>query len=785
MYTLAVVGTLAVVIGANTAVFSVLQSVLLQPFPYEDDASLVVAYRDWSDFSWRRGPMSFPNFRDWRRADLGLVDLAAFSEETYTYLGETSAESWKGIEITTNLLPLLAVQPAIGQWFEHTDDLLAAEPVVLLSHGTWQRVFGSDPGVVGREISLGEAPRTIAGVMPAEFAFPSSGVDFWVPLPDHDYVSERGTGFLTAVGRLEPGMQVETYAQRLAVAARRIDIANSRGNLTHGVFVESLRDAVVGDVRRMFWVAMAAVAAVFAIACANLTNLALAQGTQRAREFTIRGALGAGRAALLRQLTAESLIVASVGGLLGIPLALWTTRAFVSLSPPEVPRLANIAVNGQALLFTLVVTFVAALAIGLTPAAATLRDDAASSLRGATRTTLGPGGRRMQQGLVVAQMALTTVLLATAGLLSLSFYRMATVDPGLSPGQVIAAAFELEGDEYESRDAVDAFYRELGDRVANHPDVTRLSFTSSPPFSGTNHYTRISLLDHVVANDEDAPPVRMATVDENYFGMLGVRVAAGRAFDGREHPGDPPTTVINTTMARTFWPGENPIGKQFEATIDDPVRTLTVIGVVHDTLHGELVEDPAPMFYRSRRTDPAARYGYLMVESTGDPADLAPSIRAALVATDPRLPVAEVNILSRLVDRTLREPRFRAVTLGLFALMAVVIALVGVYSLLSFVVGQRRHEIGVRLAVGASQANVFRQVAGHGLGLAGGGLAVGTMGAVGATRLLDSLLYGVTPYDPATLIGTNLILAAVAVLACIGPARRASRVAPQVALRAE
>ena len=362
---------------------------------------------------------------------------------------------------------------------------------------------------------------------------------------------------------------------------------------------------------------------------------------------------------------------------------------------------------------------------------------------------------------------------------------MATVDPGLSPGQVIAAAFELEGDEYESRDAVDAFYRELGDRVANHPDVTRLSFTSSPPFSGTNHYTRISLLDHVVANDEDAPPVRMATVDENYFGMLGVRVAAGRAFDGREHPGDPPTTVINTTMARTFWPGENPIGKQFEATIDDPVRTLTVIGVVHDTLHGELVEDPAPMFYRSRRTDPAARYGYLMVESTGDPADLAPSIRAALVATDPRLPVAEVNTLSRLVDRTLREPRFRAVTLGLFALMAVVIALVGVYSLLSFVVGQRRHEIGVRLAVGASQANVFRQVAGHGLGLAGGGLAVGTMGAVGATRLLDSLLYGVTPYDPATLIGTNLILAAVAVLACIGPARRASRVAPQVALRAE
>ncbi len=488
---------------------------------------------------------------------------------------------------------------------------------------------------------------------------------------------------------------------------------------------------------------------------------------------------------LLAQLTAESLFVASLGGLLGIPLALWTTGAFVSLSTPEVPRLANIAVNGSALLFTLAVTFAAALAIGLTPAAAALRHDATASLRGATRATLGRGGRRMQRGLVVVQMALTTVLLATAGLLSQSFYRMATVDPGLSPGQVLTVEFSLEGDKYESPDVVDAFYRELGDHVQRHPGVTSVAFTSSPPFAGSQQYTRLSFPDQVAVDDPDAPPARMATVDESYFPMLDVGAVAGRTFDGRERLGDPPTAVINTTMARTFWPGEDPIGKQFEASWDNPALRLTVIGVVQDTLHGDLVEDPAPMFYQSRRNSPAARYAYLLVQSAIDPVDLIPAIRAALVAADPLLPVAEVSTLSGLVDRTLREPRFRAVTLGLFALMAVVIAVGGVYSLLSFVVGQRRHEIGVRLAVGASQANVFRQVAGHRLSLAVVGLAVGTAGAVATTRLLGSLLYGVTPYDPATLVGTNLILAAVALLASIGPARRASRVAPQIALRAD
>ncbi len=787
-YALAAMATLALGVGAATAVGSVAHTVLARPLPFPDPERLTMVWRTAPQRNLDRLGVSVPDYLDWRREARGFTDLAVYTElgGTGTLLAGGEPQRVSGTLVSGNLFRTLGARAAIGRTIGDGDGERGAEPVVVLSDALWRRAFRGDPAVVGQLMELGERRARVVGVMPRDFAFPWASTEFWGALRLDPEQSERNSNFLVAVGRLRPGVSRDAAQAELAAIDARIIAAHpGDGNHDAGVRLEGRQDFVTRDVRPVLVVLLGGVLLLLGIACANLANLMLVRATARTRELATRAALGAGRARLLRDFVAEGAVLGVGGGVLGVALAWGAVRILLVLGPEALPRREEIGLDAATLALSVVLSVACALACVTLPAwRATRRLRGAVSgatLRDGARTTGGRAAARVQGGLVVAQLALALVLLVGAGLLGHSLWRLMGVPTGFDGRAVLTARLSLPKSRYPEPAQVHAFYDALFDRLEARPGVTAVGGTWALPFGGPNGSTTKLPTDGRRSWD-DAVEIVLAPVRGDYFAALGMRFVRGANFTGSETT---PVTIINETLARRYWPGQDPVGRQLRGRAAD-ASTFTVVGVVADVKRRTLAGETEPEMYVPHAQ--AAWTGgdlYVTVRTGPDPLALAPALREAVWALDPRIPVTDLAPLDDVVGESLAAPRFRTVVVATLAAVAGALALVGVYGVLAFVVSMRTREMAVRVALGASRRQMVGGVLGRGLRLTGLGVLLGLGGAFASSRLLGSMLYGVTSLDLPTYAGVCALLVSAAALACWVPARRAADVDPVVSLREE
>jgi putative ABC transport system permease protein len=776
---------LALGIGANTAIFSVVNGVLLTPLPYPQPERLVLLSSSNPKAGFPRFSLSPPDFDDFHRQSRSFTGLAAMANGSVNLTGRGEPEVLELGRVSADFFPVLNLRPLLGRTFRPDEDTPANRHVALLSHGLWQRRFGADPKVVGQGLLLDGESYTVVGVAPPGFDFPRKR-DLWVPLADEPAKSSRGAHFLSSLGRLRPGVSVGQAQAEMSGIAARLAKQYPDSNEGWGMLVLPLQQVVVEKIRPALLVLLWVVAAVLLIACLNVANLLLARLAARGREISIRTALGAGRGRLIRQLLTESVLLSLLGGALGLLLAYWGTRALVALNPAAIPRAEAIGLDSRVLGFTLVLSVAAGLFFGLFPA---FHDPGAglheSLKEGGRALSGGRRGRFARQLLALAEVAIALVLLVMAGVLLRSFSRLSAVDPGFRPGGVLTLDLSPSEAKYPDPARLSLFYRELLGRVSALPGVEHAATVFPLPLGGKNFFLGFAVFGRPVSSsDSDSATVRR--VSPELFRTLGIRLVRGRVFDLRDTVEAPKVAVVNERMAAAIWPHGDAIGQRL--TFGDPekpgVTWMTVVGVVNDVKQQALSEEPSFEVYQPQLQDPEGA-STLVVRSTGDPEALTASIRRTVLGLDPDLPVYRVRKLSAVVAESLAQNRLSTVLLGLFAGLALVLAAVGVYGVISYSVTQRMHEMGIRMALGAHRGDVLRLVIRQGMSLVGIGLLLGLLGAFFATRVLAGLVYGVSTKDPATFVFVPTLLASVALLANYLPARRATRVDPQVALRQE
>ena len=789
-HTAAALLALALGIGANTAIFSVVYGVLLEPLPYPSPERLVMLIDANPSRGFDRFTSSPPNFVDWRAQSRSFAGMAAMTRANPSLTGGgAEPERLEGAQISAGFFETLEVPPALGRGIGAADDRPGAPPVAVLSHELWRRRFGADPTLVGRTIELEGTPHTVVGIAPEGFQFPSR-VEVWTPLALEITPQMRGGHFLGVVGRLKPGVPVARAQAELTVIASRLEKQYPDSNTGWTVNAVPLRELIVEDVRPALLVLMATVAVVLLIACANVANLLLARMASREREVAVRTALGAGRGRLVRQFLTESVLLALAGAGLGLLVALWGTRALVAMNADNIPRAAEIGLEPPVLLFTLALAVVTGLVFGLVPALHAARPDLQGTLKeGGRGASAGVRARSARGALVVVEVALTLVLLVAAGLLLRSLVGLSAVSPGFETAGILTLELNLPEARYPDDDGnprIAAFYDEVLAEVRGLPSVVSAGAGYPLPLGGSAY-----VLSFVVEGRPEPPPGQEETshirfVTPGYLESLAIPLVRGRRLNAGDRDGGLPVAVVNRTMAEKTWPGEEAVGKRF--TFDDPgdddVEWRTVVGVVGDVRHMTLDTEPAAETYLPMAQAPSSA-AVLVVRTDGDPMRLAAPVREAVRRADADLPVFSVRPLTKVVAESLAEQRFRTTLLAIFAGLALVLASVGVYGVISYGVTQRRHEMGLRMALGARREQVQRLVVGQGLRLVLVGAAVGLVAAYLATRLLASFLYGVRATDPLTFAAVPVLLALVALVASWLPARRATQVDPIVALRAE
>jgi putative ABC transport system permease protein len=780
--TLAVVLCLAIGIGANTAIFSVVDAVLLRPLPYPEPDRLVVVrdvYRAAGEES--ETPASAPNFVAWREHNRVFSDLAAINHRNYTLTGEEGdAEYVRGARVSWSLFPMLGVQPQIGRLFTADEDRPEAPFMALLSDGLWHRRFGADPGVLGKTLTVNDTPFVVVGVLPPGFQFPD-GVDIWAPVR-LDMANLPSWHDLDVVARLKPGVSLEQAQADLGRIAERLARELPDSNAGWGVKVLSLRQVLEGDVRPALLVLLGAVAFVLAIACANVANLELARITERDRELAVRVALGAGQGRIVRQLLVESVLLSLLGGAAGLLLASASLRPLVALSPVEVAVFRNVSINGRVLAFTLVVAVLTGLLFGLVPALKTSRPEIHSLLKEGARGSTGIGGRRFRSTLVMIETGLALVLLVGAGLMLRSFWHLGEVDPGFDPDGLLTVRVNLPGSSYPEPEQRATFYRKVVERIAVFPGVQGTAVTTTLPLAREN------ITDEFTVEGRPTPPGEIAMtnsrmVSPDYFRVLGIPLRAGRLFTMADDASAAGVVIVSESMARRYWPDQDPVGRKVKrGNLASERPWLTVVGVVGDVKDTGLDLDSGPTWYMPFAQNPW-NGANLVVRTDREPLSLAPAVRQAVQTVDPNQAIYDVATMEQLIAGTIARPRFSAVLLLVFAATALLLAMVGLYAVLSYSVRQRRHEIGVRMALGARPSDVLRMVLRQGLTLAVAGIALGLAAALLLTRLLRAQLFEVSPTDPWTYAALSLGLAAVALAANFLPARKATRVDPVVSLR--
>jgi putative ABC transport system permease protein len=776
--------TLALGIGANTAIFSVVNAVLLRPLPYKDPVRLVTV---WENHQARGGPerewLAPSDFEDWRAQNSVFTNLSALNNWGPTLTGITEPEPLVGAAVSHDMFSMLGTAPVMGRSFLPEEDQPGARNVVVLSSELWQRRFGSDPGIIGKSISLNEDNYTVVGVMPAGFKLPViANTELWRPLrPTINPSCQRGCLVLRAIARLKDGASLEKAQADLTTIARRLETEHPETNSKVGASLLALHDQMVGNIRRPLLVLFAAVAFVLLIACANVANLMLARAAGRAREIAIRAALGASRGRIIRQLLTETGLLVLAGSALGLLLAFWLLRLFASLSPPGAPRFDEIGIDAYVLGFTFGTALVTGLLFGLAPALSVSKPDLNCALKEGKDGAGGIRGGRLRSGLVIAEMALALMLLIGGGLLMKSFLRLRQVDPGFNPDQVLTVRLFLNRTHYPDAGQILSFYTPLLERLKTLPGVQSVGATSTLPLSGNNTDVSFSIEGRPQPPPDQEPVAWYSSVSPDYFRTMQMRLLKGRVFTDHDDEKSGNVVIISETMVRRYWPNEEPLGKRIGS---GPDRWREIVGVVKDVKHFGLDADTPPSMYIPVRQQPA-RGMTVTIRTSAEPLSVTSALRREVWASDRNLAVAQVRTMDDLMSSSITQQRFTFLLLGCFAGVALVLAAIGTYGVMSYAVTQRTHEIGIRLALGARRTNVLGLVIRSGMRLALAGAALGLAGAFALTRLMSSLLFGVTPTDAMTFVSISVGLLAVALLACYVPARRATKVDPLVALRYE
>ncbi len=786
---------LALGIGANTAIFSVVQAVLLRPLPYKDPDRLVVVLNS----SVRHGgwsPVAPADFYDWRDQNRVFQSLAAAEAWGGNLTGRDRPEQVEGLRVSTDLFPTLGVNPLLGRTFLPDEERLGNHRVVVLGYRLWQRRFGGDPGIVGQTVMLSGENYTIAGIMPPEFRFApfwQTKAELWIPLAfDPERAHSRSGSSLRLFARLKPGATLEHARAEMQGIARRLEREYPNTNTDRGARVTTLHEMTVGNARPALLVLAGAVAFILLIACANVANLLLTRAAGRQREMAVRLALGAGRLRLIRQLLAESVLLAAAGGAVGLVLAWSGIHALIAGTPDvarfALPRQQEIGINGTVLGFTVLLSVLTGVVFGLVPALQASKVDLAHAMKIAASRRL----RISASGfLVVSEVALALMLLAGAGLMIRSFQKLHAIDPGFHPQNVMTMAVSVAGSQHAEVTRRAAFYHHLVERIEVLPGVQAASAINHLPLAGDLWTFSFAIEGRPAPAPGSGPSAVYRVILPNYFRTMGISLLAGRDFDERDTGQAPGVILINETLARRYWAGpegaSNAVGKRMKlGDARSPDRWLSVVGVVRDVKQWDWAEPPSSEMYLPYYQTPSPQsYTTLVVRTIATPLSLTSALQNEIWAIDKDLPISGVAAMEQVVANSTWQPRFSMLLLGGFAGVALVLAAVGIYGVMSYAVSQRTHEIGIRMALGARPGDVLRMVVGRGLVLAGSGVVFGLGGAFALTRWISSLLYQVSTTDPVTFAGTAVLLGAVALVACYVPARRATRVDPMVALRYE
>jgi putative ABC transport system permease protein len=783
--------TLALGIGANTAIFSVVNAVLLKALPVAEPDRLVMVYEANLARGFNQSTVAPGNYLTWKAQQTVFEEIGAFGAQSFTLAGNDGAEMLEGARVSANIFGLLRVAPSHGRAFTNEEDRPGGERVVILSHGLWRRRFGGAQDVVGQSITLDDKPYAIVGVMPEGFDFPSGDTDLWAPAA---LDAERGldgmTGrILQVIARLKPQATIEQAHAEMGVITQRMAQANPGFNAGLSANIVPLREVVVSGWRRILLILFGVVACVLLISCANVANLLLARAATRTRETAIRLAMGASRLRIVRLLLTESLLLAGAGGLIGLLIGWWGVDALVALSPFDQLRESEVRIDANVAWFTFALTFFTGLLFGLAPALKSSKPDLNKSLKtGGRGATAGAG---LRSALVVSEIALSVVLLAGAGLMIRSFLRLQSVDSGFDPRNLLTLRLVLPEARYPDAHQVTSFYQRLTERLGSLPGVESVAATHALPLGGISNVRPFTVEGR--PRQGKAPDVQYRMVSPDYFRTMKIALIRGRDFTKQDEWQAAGVVIINQAFLRRYFPDEDPVGKRITlGGYDDQLGEI--VGVVGDVRHLWAGAEAEPEMYwaysqawlaRSPTLSNKRRSLTLALRTSGDPQSLIQDVRREVTAMDKALPVSGVRTMEERMGDSQAGRRFNTLLLSLFAALALILAVVGLYGVISYTVSEGAREIGVRMALGAQTGDVLRLVIGRGMGLTLAGVAIGLLASFGLTRLMKDMLFGVGPTDPLTFVAIAVLLTLAALTACYIPARRATKVDPMVALRCE
>ncbi len=798
-FTAVAVITIALAIGANTAVFSLVNALLIRPLPFKAPENLVLLFEKFSGQGLDQIPVSAPEYLDWEKQTRSYERIAAFNFADFNLTGGDMPERVQGAVVTPSLFPVLGVAPINGRVFNDNEFGEGNDNVVMISERLWRRRFNSDPQLVGTQLLINGKSYTLVGIMPAKFEFPlplfgvqggtfAERADIWKPIAfTKNELESRGSRSYGIIGRLKPGTtiaQAQAEANTIVANWHPLFPDNYEPSTKFGATIYPLHDLVIGGMRPALMILLGAVAMVLLIACANLTTMLLARAGAREREFAIRLALGAGRIQLVRQMLSESILLALAGGTAGVLLAFWGLNLLRSIGSQTVPRLAEVSLDLRVLFVTLTTAVVTGIVIGLIPALASGKPELTEALKeGGRGATTGLRRNRLRNALVIAEVALALVLLVGAGLLLKSFVRLQNVNPGFDPKNVLTMEVSLPVLKYPRGKPVADFYAEATRRIKALPGVEGAAFTTILPLSGTNSDSSFAIegRDHMA--EKVFPDEEIRDVTPEYFSVIKVPLLQGRFFNDGDQFDGPDVTIVNSSFAKRWFPNQDAVGKRI--TFSDPrkpdTKWVTIVGVVGDMRHRGLDLEAKPEYYLPHNQRPY-RGMILTVRSAQDPRSLTSAIRREITRLDPDLPASNVRTLEQVAADSIAPRRLSVVLIGVFAAVALVLASVGIYGVMSFLVVQRTHEMGVRMALGAQRGDVLRLVIGRAAKLVLIGTAAGLVLGIMSSRALRAMLFNVGAFDPMTFAGVTLALVAVSLLASYIPALRATKADPMIAL---
>jgi putative ABC transport system permease protein len=784
VFTAVAIITLALGIGANTAIFSVINGVLLSPLPYERPDQLAIVWAVNQRQGIRDDITSYPNFLDWRDRNKAFQGMSALRDLKVNLTGVGEPEELRGAAVSSNFFRLMGGNPAQGRGFVGEEEQPGKGKVIVLGHGLWLRRFGGDPGVLNKTILLNGEPHTVIGIMPPGFRYPDKA-EFWAPLtPNERLRGARGAFWLQVVGRLKAGVTRAQAQADMDVIASQLEQQYPDTNTGLGSNVVLLQEQVVGDIRTALLVLLCAVAFMLLIACANVANLLLARAAARRREVAVRAALGATRLRIVRQLLTESVLLSVAGGVLGLLLAQWGVASLLKLSPANIPRLENIQLDVRVLCFTLGLSTLTGILFGIVPALQTSQIDIGESLKEG-RGSSGPGIQRIRGAFIASEVALTLILLVGAGLLIRSFWHLKQVNPGFKTDQLLTLQLSLPRTKYREGSQAVTFYQQLQERLAAIPGVESASGASAILLSKLPNSSGFSIENHPPDPTAQQVELPFDSILPSYFQTMGIQLIRGRDFAARDAQDAPRVAIVNEAFVNRYFPGDDPVGKRFTfGDANNNPQWISIVGVVRDTKRQGLDAPIRIESWMPYAQAPSAGM-QIVIRTTGDSQTLVGAARKAVWSLDKDLPIQKIQTMERILDEGVAQRRLNMLLLGLFATIALIMAAVGIYGVMSYVVMQRTHEIGIRMALGAQMGDVTRLVVGQGMKLALLGVGAGLIATLALTRSMATLLFGVSAADPLTYVAIAVLLLAVALLACWIPARRTTKVDPVIALRRE